>query len=67
MAEKMVTIVVLPLRGIGGIGGPGSRGRVPLSEAKQWEKDGYARIVKDDEDKLVKSTAQQDLPGVEEE
>lgn len=46
--NKMVRVRVLPLRGIGGIGGPGAEGFLPEDQAMLYVADGYAELVKDE-------------------
>lgn len=56
MSEKRVRIRILPLRGIGGIGGPGAEAWVTAEEAKRWVEGGYAKLATD-EASVVSSSA----------
>lgn len=46
MNEKRVKIRILPLRGIGGIGGPGTEAWVTAEEAAKWIDEDYAEYAR---------------------
>lgn len=48
-AGKRVKIRVLPFRGIGGIGGPGTVAEVDAEQAREWVETGYAEYVKEED------------------
>lgn len=57
-SNKMVKVRILPLRGIGGIGGPGDEGMLPEDQALQYVADGYCEIISNEEPQTVQTTAQ---------
>lgn len=56
MSDKMVRIKIKPLRGIGGIGGPGTVANIPKKDAKHWVEEGYAEYFKE-KPQVVNSSA----------
>lgn len=59
-SNKMVKVRILPLRGIGGIGGPGAEGVLPKEAAERYVAEGYCVIVEDEPPTVVGSSAQEE-------
>lgn len=41
----MVRVRVKPLRGVGGVGGPGTEALMPREQAEQYAREGYVEIL----------------------
>lgn len=59
MADKentKVRIRILPLMGIGGVGNAGDSAWMERAEAEQYQRDGFLKIIEDEEPVVVQST-----------